>query len=329
MDNTDPKIVDAMSREIATLFSRVFERDSVEPGDDFFRLGGDSILAESLILALEERFGSSLSVSTLLEASTPQALAPIVLRDFRVEGGDCVIAIRREGAGPPLFCLHGRDGNITYGQSLKTVFGTERPVYAIRARGLLDGEKPPSSIEACATDYIREIRKIQRRGPYLLLAPCGPSMIAYEMAQQLSAAGEKVAGLVMADPDDTWMQKSGLARALVQSRASKRAAAVMAMAARSTAVTRAAAVYEAFGAAFRAYTPKPYRGGPVLLVHSDEWGKRVLDPKRGLPALVADFQAIGVSDTHRALSASFRGKPAEVIRAFLEKVSPLPERGPT
>jgi thioesterase domain-containing protein len=312
-----------MSREIAVLFAAVFEREFVAADDDFFRLGGDSILAESWVLSIEERFGSSLSVSTLLEASTPRALAGVVLRDFRAETGDCLIAIRKEGSGPPLFCLHGRNGNITYGQSLKTVFGTERPVYAIRARGLGEDEQPPASVEACAADYIREIRKVHRHRPYLLLAPCGPSMIAYEMAQQLTSAGEKVAGLVMADPDDAWSQNAGLARALVQTRNARNAERAVAIARRATAAERANAVYDALGAAIRAYAPKPYAGGPVLLVHSEEWGGRLLDRQRGLPALVADFRAVEVSDTHRELSAGFRGKPASAIRAFLDAVAPL------
>jgi pimeloyl-ACP methyl ester carboxylesterase len=312
-----------MSREIAVLFAAVFDREFVAADDDFFRLGGDSILAESLVLAIEERFGSSLSVSTLLEASTPRALAGIVLRDFRAETGDCLIAIRKEGSGPPLFCLHGRNGNITYGQSLKTVFGTSRPVYAIRARGLVEGEQPPASVEACAADYIREIRKVHAHGPYLLLAPCGPSLIAYEMAQQLTAAGERIAGLVLADPDDVWSRSTGLARALIQTRNARQAERAVAIAQRATAVERANAVYEALGAAIRAYAPKPYSGGPTLLVHSEEWGKRLLDRQRGLPALVADFRAIEVSHTHGELAAGFRGKPASAIRAFLDAVAPL------
>jgi thioesterase domain-containing protein/acyl carrier protein len=323
IDGKAARAAEAMSREIAVLFSTVFEREFVGTDDDFFRLGGDSILAESLVLAIEERFGSSLSVSTLLEASTPRALANVVLKDFRAETGDCLIPIRKEGSGPPLFCLHGRNGNITYGQSLKTVFGTGRPIYAIRARGLLDGETPPASIEECAADYIREIRRVRRHGPYLLLAPCGPSMIAYEMAQQLTAAGEKVCGLVLADPDDGWVRDAGLARALIQNRQSRRAANAVALAGRTKATQRADAVYKAFGAAVRAYSPKRYRGSPVLLVHSEEWGKRLLDPARGLPSLVADLRSVAVSDSHTELSATFRGKPAQAIRAFLDQVAPL------
>jgi hypothetical protein len=143
------------------------------------------------------------------------------------------------------------------------------------------------------------------------------------MAQQLTAAGERIAGLVLADPDDVWSRSTGLARALIQTRNARQAERAVAIAQRATAVERANAVYEALGAAIRAYAPKPYSGGPTLLVHSEEWGKRLLDRQRGLPALVADFRAIEVSHTHGELAAGFRGKPASAIRAFLDAVAPL------
>jgi thioesterase domain-containing protein len=53
-------------------------------------------------------------------------------------------------------------------------------------------------VEAAA-DYIAEMRQIQPHGPYLLAGFSGGGIAAYEMAQQLQAAGEEVALLAMLD----------------------------------------------------------------------------------------------------------------------------------
>jgi thioesterase domain-containing protein len=50
-----------------------------------------------------------------------------------------------------------------------------------------------------AAHYLGEIRTVQPRGPYTLAAMCFGVSIAFEIAQQLRAGGEEVAGLFMLD----------------------------------------------------------------------------------------------------------------------------------
>ncbi len=312
---------------IASLFAEAFEVPAVDPDDDFFRLGGDSLLAESLLTAVERDLGAFLSASALLDAPTPRGLAALIARQLRHGASRCLIPIRPEGKGPPLFCLHGMNGHITYGQSLVTVFGIERPIFAIRARGLRAGEKTTTSIEACAADYIREIRKVRPNGPYLLMAPCGPSVIAYEMAQQLTRAGEEVPGIALADPAVTnhavWLHQTGLARSLIQHRVNRdlgrlRPTGTPAL----SGPARAEAVLTALGKAVLTYTPSPY-AGHMLLLYSREWSAGLLDPLRGFPSLVRDLRAVEVAPTHLDLQADFRSRPAAAIRDFLQEVAPV------
>ena len=312
---------------VADLFAEALDVPTVDPDDDFFRLGGDSLLAETLLTTVERDFGAFLSASALLDAPTPRALAALVARQLRHGVSRCLMPIRPEGNGPPLFCLHGMNGHITYGQSMVTVFGIERPIFAIRARGLRAGEKTTASVEACAADYIREIRRVRPRGPYLLMAPCGPSIIAYEMAQQLTRAGEEVPGIALADPAVTdnavWLRQSGLARSLVQHRASRnldrlRPAGTPAL----SGPARAEAVLVALARAIRTYTPVPY-SGRMLLLYSQEWSAGLLDPRHGFPSLVRDLRAIEVAPTHNDLQVDFRSRPAAAIRDFLQEVAPV------
>lgn len=316
--------------KIAALFSAVFNDRPVAPDDDFFAIGGDSLIGATLMTLVERQCGVLLSISTLLEAPTPRALSAVLVKRLggATSSGRCLIAVRPEGIGPPLVCLHGMNGHITYGESLKTVFGLERPVFAIRARGLVAGERPLRSVEDCAEAYIREIRRVRPNGPYLLLAPCGPSIVAYEMAQQLTRDGERVSGLVMADPAASgrgaWMTRSGLALALVRERSTRAAPPANRNDAQNATddAERMRLVERTLGSAIDAYMPAPY-GGETLILYSKEWGTEMLDPKGGFPALLPRLRAVAVSDTHLHLQNDFRGRPATEIRSFLADVAPL------
>ena len=78
-------------------------------------------------------------------------------------------------------------------------FSGERAVYGVQARGLIGDAAPHEEVQAAAADYIAEIRALQPQGPYLLAGYSGGGITAYEMAQQLQAAGQEVAVLAMLD----------------------------------------------------------------------------------------------------------------------------------
>jgi thioesterase domain-containing protein len=69
----------------------------------------------------------------------------------------------------------------------------------LQARGLYGGQAPHETFEDMARDYLAELRTVQPHGPYLLGGFSGGGLVAYEMAQQLIAANEQVAMLVMLD----------------------------------------------------------------------------------------------------------------------------------
>jgi thioesterase domain-containing protein len=69
----------------------------------------------------------------------------------------------------------------------------------MQAKGLFGDDDPHRSVKEAARDYIAEIRQVQPRGPYMLGGFSGGGITAYEIAQQLTEAGEEVAALVMLD----------------------------------------------------------------------------------------------------------------------------------
>jgi thioesterase domain-containing protein len=77
--------------------------------------------------------------------------------------------------------------------------GSSRSFYGLQPLGL-DGKQPPlTEIAAMAAYYIRAIQTLQPQGPYFLGGWSFGGLVAFEMAQQLIQAGQKIALLAILD----------------------------------------------------------------------------------------------------------------------------------
>ncbi|HTF93414.1 MAG TPA: thioesterase domain-containing protein [Verrucomicrobiae bacterium] len=184
---------------LCKLWGEILKLDRVGIDDDFFAIGGHSLLAAKLFSRLDEHLGRSLPLGVLFAAPTVRALADL----YRASVGQktrALVALRKAGSLPPVFAVPGVFGNVVGFAELCRELGPGQPFYGLQSVGL-DGSEPPlSSIEEMAVLYISEIRTVQPRGPYILLGACFGATVAYEMAHQLLAQGEEVAFLGLLDP---------------------------------------------------------------------------------------------------------------------------------
>lgn len=163
---------------------------------DFFELGGDSLLAARLFVEIEKTFKVPLPLAALLHAPTIRQLAAAMRSRQTQPLGSSLVAIQSTGTKPPLFCVHGHVGEVFFCRNLAHCLGADQPVYGLRSQGL-GGEKPYDSVEAMAAHYLREIRTVQPTGPYYLGGFCFGGMIAYEMARRLEMEGDEVGLLAL------------------------------------------------------------------------------------------------------------------------------------
>lgn len=183
---------------LARIWSEVLDVPRVGIHDDYFDLGGDSLRAVRLILKIRQAFPESRpSLATFLRAPTIERFASTLT------GGDadwsCLVPVREVGSRPPFFCVHGAGGNWMSMRALAMAMPSDQPFYCLQARGLDGRSAPFTTVEETATSYIEYVRSAQPHGPYNLGGGCYGGLVAFEMACQLRAMGEKVDVLALID----------------------------------------------------------------------------------------------------------------------------------
>jgi amino acid adenylation domain-containing protein len=195
----DPPASDLELR-VAALFEQLLGLPSVGRNDDFFELGGHSLLAAELLVKLNTIAKRPLGIGQIFQRPTVAALAQLVQAEGTSDEA-LVIPLNRASSGAALFCVCGIHLYRELAQNLPShpVYGVylpaeEQGLEAARSQGKL-----AFSVEELAKGYVSAIRKQQPKGPYRLAGVSFGGVLAYEIAQQLQAAGEQVALVALFD----------------------------------------------------------------------------------------------------------------------------------
>jgi phthiocerol/phenolphthiocerol synthesis type-I polyketide synthase E len=178
---------------LAKIWRELLHMTDIGPADNYFELGGSSLLAARMFDQIEKRFKKRLPLATLYEAPTIRELADkIADKTFAPSWSSLVEINKGNSSKPPLFLMHSEGGNVLEYWPLARYLGDDQPVYAMQAKGL-DGEEAVNmTIEEMAQHFITEMRAEQKAGPYYLGGFCLGGLVAYEMARQLIDKNEKV-----------------------------------------------------------------------------------------------------------------------------------------
>ncbi len=319
-----------VTQAVATLvriFGEIFGAGEVGPDSDFFELGGDSLMAATLMTSIEREFSAVLSVSLLLEASTPKRLADAVSAAVAASRPRTLVTAHAGGSLPPLFCVHGMMGASLFPMRLAHALDLERPIHGLRAIGLERGEVPLGTVAEIAAGYVHDIKTVQPTGPYLILGQCGACFVALEVAQQLTREGSEVSALILGDPpaaeELAWRTSNPETLNLIIHNAGERVRQAIERAQDDpdlSSTARANLVSAALSGAIGAYLPEPY-AGPTLLIYSPRRRERLLDAQRGFPRLLPNMTAVQVGENHRAIFQSQVGDTAAAIREYLGRLS--------
>lgn len=182
--------------KLVQIWEELFARNPIGIQENFFEIGGTSLMAVRLLSKIEEKLGYNLPPATLLQHNNIEALSKILKSNELA--WSTLVPLRASGSHKPLFCIHAGGGHILFYKDLVDNL-KDIPVYAVQPEGLDGSDFGYASIEEMTAHYLREMREIQPKGPYYILGTCFSNSVSYEMVKQLEAVGETVAMLIIVD----------------------------------------------------------------------------------------------------------------------------------
>lgn len=160
--------------------------------DDFFELGGNSLLAIQMMVKIEKQKGKQLPLVSVFEYSTIEKLAKLIHGNPTPEAYHTLVALKASGSRPPLFLIHGDSLNVLSFVGLTKYIHPDQPVYGLQPRGMDGKSDPIDSIEAIAAYYNQAIVAKFPEGPYAIAGYSFGGYVAVEMAKQLKTADKEV-----------------------------------------------------------------------------------------------------------------------------------------
>ena len=178
--------------------------EKVGPDDDFFALGGHSLVGVRLFVKIKKTYRVNLELAVLFEARTVRQLADVIAKSMQPSGAEQKVwaslrPIQPNGSRIPLFCVHAVGGDVLFYEQLAKALGSDQPFYAFQSPLIAQRDKRETTLEEMASTYIEEMRAFFPQGPYLLGGASYGGIVAFEMAQQLYARGAEPGLLVMFD----------------------------------------------------------------------------------------------------------------------------------
>lgn len=186
---------DPVEEQLSGIWENVLNRRNFGVRHDFFELGGHSLAAARLVARMDATFGTKLPLASIFRAPTIEKQAELI-RQPRPAQLVQVVPIQPGGSHRPFFCVCMARGPMF--RPLAERLGEGQPFLGLdMEESLVDLLRVPYTFEDIASHLVRQIRKRQAQGPYILGGFCLNGVIAFEVAQQLTAIGEDVSLLVL------------------------------------------------------------------------------------------------------------------------------------
>jgi amino acid adenylation domain-containing protein len=167
--------------------------------DNFFDLGGHSLIAIRIIRTIEQKTNRRLPITSLFESPTIEKLARLLEGDEKRSYWKSLVPIRATGSKPTLYLVHGSGLTVLVFHALATFLDPDQPVFGLQARGLNGIDEPFDKMEDIASGYLAEILEQNPHGPYSLVGYSFGGIVAFEMAKRLKGMGKEVTMLAVLD----------------------------------------------------------------------------------------------------------------------------------
>jgi acyl transferase domain-containing protein/thioesterase domain-containing protein len=195
---------DEVETTLAAWWRELLGTEQLSLEDDFFDLGGHSLIAVRLFSKIKKTYHLELGLAAIFEARTIRKLAELIRTSIssgntKPRAWKSIIPIQPNGARPPLFLVHALGPSVLFYEELAKSLGPSQPVYGLQSPFASPEHPQRESLEELASLYLEEVQRFLPEGPYLLGGASLGGLIAFEMAQQLYREGKKPDVLVLLD----------------------------------------------------------------------------------------------------------------------------------
>lgn len=187
-----------LESQLLAIWQEVLGANGMGRNDNFFNLGGNSLLGIRLLATIEKALGIRVPVTVLFQGQTVATMAQAISSND-ADASSYAIPIQARGSKPPLFFVPGVNGNVIGYENMAKGLGPDQPLYGLRSAGLEGDEKPLYAIPSIASTFVKHMKHVQPAGPYNLLGICMGGIVAFEIARQLHEANDEVGALIMVD----------------------------------------------------------------------------------------------------------------------------------
>ncbi|APJ11945.1 non-ribosomal peptide synthetase [Bacillus safensis] len=185
--------------QLLEIWKEVLDSEYIEVYDNFFEIGGHSLLAIKLLYLIQIRLNKELTMPNLFENPTVQSLASLIKKKDKTEKNLELIIKLRESDGAPFFFIHPASGNTLCYMELAKLLDNACSLYGINFPYVEDRSMENIRLEDLSRLYLKKIKEIQPKGPYMLGGWSIGGLFAYEIANQLIEQGEEVSLLSLID----------------------------------------------------------------------------------------------------------------------------------
>jgi amino acid adenylation domain-containing protein len=190
---------DGTEQQLAAIWERELGVSGISRHDNFFDLGGYSLLAVRIFNEIENLTDRRPPMITLFDAPTIADFAMLLDSEGWLSPWTSLVRVSGAGTRTPVFYVAPFLISALSFHDLARDLGGDIPFYVLQPQGLEDEHPIHDRVEDMADHYVRELKTVQPHGPYVIGGHCAGGWVAFEMVRQLEAAGDLVDQIIVVD----------------------------------------------------------------------------------------------------------------------------------
>ncbi len=185
---------DDLERRLQTIWQELLNTSPIGVHDDFYAIGGHSLLGAKLLARIEGEFNRRIPLTAMFPAPTIESIAARIAGGTKDSEWPATETIQPLGCLPPLYVV----GNFSRFKALGRKLGTDRPLIGLSIPDELR-LRLPYNLKQLAGIQASSILDLNKGEPIFLIGFSAEGVLAYEIAHQLVAAGREVGLVAMID----------------------------------------------------------------------------------------------------------------------------------